>query len=268
MFFAKSIMFQHGPECRLRSLLIRFTAWRVLLSLGVRMFSLFPRRRRFTIALHISKLIRPLLQWASLYQPLPHSLDDYPDHVLALILGRMTHYGVEFDPVLTVHGAEALSAGGAIIISGHYYLNFVFLRWLLDQGREVSFVTDYYPERWKIMGTNIPLDAFHASGGGLRGIRRRVKAGGLVAVALDSQHAAQGWRELKMRHRTVFISDTIFRFAERAGLPILFFVTHVTADGRIIAKVARPSSRQAARVQDEFCQFLRHDDEEEAVSRS
>lgn len=228
----------------------------IILSLGDMAFSLCQRQSRFGHAVRLSRAIQPLLRWASLYPLPPGVLDSELGHILFRTLERLTRCGIEFDPILTVHGAEALSQGGALLISGHFFLNFLFIRWLHDQRQSVNVVLLRAAERVGVLGTHDSVEIINPDAMSLIRIRRKVKAGSIVAIALDDPSPQEGRRRISLPSGTLFVSDKIFRFAERAGLPILFLATRLTSDGEIIAHVVRPSSARAAVVFDEFCQFL------------
>jgi hypothetical protein len=169
----------------------------------------------------------------------------------------MTLRGIEFEPDFTVLGDEAIGPCGMILISGHFHLNHLFLRLLYDRGKRVNLVMASPPKEPNIWGTRTPLAIIRPDRMSLVRIRHRVTAGEIVGGLVDTVEQREGRHTITTPHETVFISEKIFRLAERAGLPILFGTTRITASGEIIIKLLRPSSTRADAMVEEFCQFLR-----------
>jgi hypothetical protein len=168
----------------------------------------------------------------------------------------MCRLDVEFDPGLSVRGADAIGAGGALLVSGHFFLNSLLVRWLFDRGHKVTSVMFDPGDRPTIVGTRVPLDVIRPDRMVLVRIRRRVAAGGVVVMALDSARPLEGGRTVETPAGPRYVSETLPRFAERAGIPILYCATRVAPDGEVVVNVVRPSSSRADVVLDEFCRFL------------
>jgi hypothetical protein len=188
-------------------------------------------------------------------RPLGH-LDGELDRTLVLLLDRMARRNVKFDPSLTVLGAEALDSTGAILISGHFFLNNLFLRWLHDRGRRVSIIMTTRPARTRFIGTDDPMEIIEADSLCLLRARRRVAEGGIVGIPVDCISHLDGTPSIDSPYGKLFLPQNVMRFAERAGIPLLFVATHVTRDGLVVTNLVRPSSTQADSVYQEFCQFM------------
>lgn len=249
-------MFDAGGNVLQGDCAVRTFGLGIILRIGDIAFSLCGRRWRFADALRLASVVRPVLRWVSRDpHPLGH-LDPDLDRALVLTLDRMARRDVEFDPTLTVTGTDSLGAGGAIIISGHFFLNHLFLRWLHDRGRRVSIIMTQ-PVRARILGTHVPLDVIEADALCLVRARSRVAAGDIVAIPVDCISRLEGCRSVDTPYGKVFVSDKIMRFAELVGVPVLFIATHVSREqGEIIVNVVRPTSMEATVAYDEFCQFL------------
>jgi hypothetical protein len=53
-------------------------------------------------------------------------------------------------------------------------------------------------------------------------VRRRVAAGGVVLLYIDSELPMEGWHKIDVKYGSLYISDKIMRFAERApSAPVL-----------------------------------------------
>ena len=198
------------------------------------------------------------MRWISYYPP-HHTLclDGYRESALAFMFDKMTLSGIEFDPASTFVGDEPTGPAGAIIISGHFHLNNLYLRLVHDRGKRVNLLMESPPIVPRVVGTRSPLGIIRPDTMSLVRIRRRVAAGEIVGALVDTTEEREGRPAITTPHGTVFISDEIMRLAERAGLPILFGTTRVAASGKIVMKLIRPSSTRADAVLEEFCQFLR-----------
>ncbi|HYE74273.1 MAG TPA: hypothetical protein VEF04_13125 [Blastocatellia bacterium] len=227
----------------------------VILSLGDTVFRLCPRKWRFPLAIRLSIILGQLVRRSTLYRPAAGSLLGFRDHTLRIILDRLIRQGIEFDFVLTVRGAEHLSAEGIILVSGHIYLNLLFMRWLQDHGRRISLVMANPEDRTPLIDKCIP-SLIKADAWCLNRIRRHVAEGEIVAVALDSPKPGKDAHKIDALNAPVFISSSIFQFAERARIPILYFATHLTPKGEVVTNIVNPSSPQATIATDELCLFL------------
>jgi hypothetical protein len=215
-----------------------------------------PRRRRFAAARRLARAVHPLVRRTAFYKTRTR-LDGYREDALRLAIHTMGRLGVEFDPIVTVRGAEAVGAGGAIVISGHFLLNGMFLRWLYERGSRVSVLMAQAPDRPKvIIGTRVPLEVLLPDPMVLVRVRRRVTAGGVVLMDIDALEPGEGRHRVDTPMGPRYVSDAVMRFAERAKLPILFCATRVARGGEVVVSVARPTSSCAASVLREFCHFL------------
>ena len=234
----------------------------VCLRLWDLVFALCWRGARFKLALRLSKAILPLARMAGLYEPnlirQPDllALDGHRGFLLALAFDRMARCGLTHDLKLTVRGGEVIREGGAIILGGHFRLNYLFLRWLHDQGWKLSAVMAFHPDPPKISGTNKRLDVIPPDAWCLHRVRRHIAEGRKVGVEVDSVVGSPGRRWIELPDGKVFISDSIFRLAERARIPIYFIAARVTPDDEIVVEVVQPTGSDADATYDEFCRFL------------
>jgi hypothetical protein len=225
-----------------------------LLALAV---ALCPRRTRFSALLHLSRVATPLLRRIAPTPPFFGNLDGYREQVIIEALARLTRHGILVEPRLTVKGQAALPAGGAILVSGHFSLNWLFLRWLHDHGARVRAVAPEPPPQSDFIGTRMPLHFIKADALGLLRIRRWVAAGGVVGIVLDRREGGARWHSVPTVAGPLFVTDMIMRLAERANLPLLFVSTRLTAGDEVEVEVIRPTGTHAAVIFEEFCRFLR-----------
>lgn len=228
----------------------------IVLNIGDTLFRLCPRKWRFRLAVRLSLRLGPLVRKSPLYRPIPGNLQGFRDHTLVVILSRLIRQGIDFDPLLTVNGVEQLGQSGAILVSGHIYLNLLFMHWLHNRGRRISLVMANPEERSELIDKCIPSDLIKADVWCLNRIRQRVAAGEVVAIALDSPTPKGDCRRIEALDAPVFISSSILRFAERAGISVFYFATHLSERGEIVTNIVRPSTPQAVVATDELSQFL------------
>jgi hypothetical protein len=218
-----------------------------------------PRRWRFGVARQLARGFQPIVRARERSRsPLCRwsTIDGYQELSLQYTLHGLERQGIQFDPAVTVHAADAIGAGGVLIASAHVFLNRLFIRWLVEQGRQVSIVMSEPPERLPLLGARASLDVIKADATVFFGIRQRIAAGRVVVIALDVKKEVAGWRRVETPVGPRFVSDAVMQFAERAGIPILFAITRIAGDGEIVTNIVRPSSNRTGVVFDEYCRFL------------
>jgi hypothetical protein len=218
--------------------------------------SAWPRGRRFAAAQRAARVIRPLLRFRFPSAMQDRYLDGHREWALRCAFASLHQRGGEFAPALTVSGADAIGADGAVFVTGHFRLTGLFIRWLFDRGHRISVVMFRPPARPRVAGTRVPLDVIRPDAMVFMRIRQRVRNGGVVIIALDQRHPQPGCRRIETPAGERYISDALMRFAERSRIPVLFFSTRVAPTGDVVARVIRPTSSQAAAVFDEFYRFL------------
>ncbi|HYE73416.1 MAG TPA: hypothetical protein VEF04_08795 [Blastocatellia bacterium] len=234
---------------------MRRLGWRILATLVGFGFKLCPRQWRFPLAQRFARVFQSLLRRTSQYTNRDTQLDGYCEEALRLTLYTMKRLDVEYDPHITVLGAEAIKRG-SLIISLHFYLNPLFVRWLMDAGYQVSQVAASIPDQPKYAGSQLPGDALKSDAKVFFGIRRRVAAGGVVVIYLDHPRPLNNGRIVETPVGPRYVSDAALKFAERFQIPVLFCSTRMTEQGQIVTRVIRPSSHHAAGLLDEYCNFV------------
>jgi hypothetical protein len=169
----------------------------------------------------------------------------------------LTQRGVEFDPQIVVRDSESHLMKGAIMVSGHFFLNFFVLRWLHDRGYRQSTVIRESYDRQKVFGTRSEIDVIKPNAGCLREIRRRVRQGEIISICIDHCEPFEGWRKIDVPNRQIYISESIFEFAERLEIPVIFFGTQLNSNNEIEVHTLRPVSTKSAEVAGEFGEFLK-----------
>ena len=214
------------------------------------------RTARFKWAIVIARLLAPLSKLTGYVKMPPFALDTYREYVTATFLQSLTSGDIEFDPVINVNGAQYLPKGGAILVSGHFYLNFVFLRWLRDQGRAPSVFLRLGVDTWRFVGTQENMSILDPDRHSLLRVRELLRSGKFVVSAIDNNEPFQDWAELGVSERALFVSDRLFRLAEQLGCPVLFFFTRLEKKGTVVTEIVPATTRNAERTLAEFSIFM------------
>ena len=235
----------------------QFLKRQIFLSLAVSVFRAIPRSYRFGSGKMAAKLLAPFAQKFSLISPPPFALDSTHDYLWSVLFTTLTHRGIEFEPEIIFRESERDLKEGAIMVSGHFFLNFFVLRWLFDQGyRQSTVIRDEY-DRQKVLGTKNEFDVIKPTAECLMEIKRRVKAGEIISICVDHCEPLEGWQKLDIPNRQLYISDIIFKFAERLEIPLIFFGTRRNSNNEIEITTTRPNSTKSAEMTAEFGDFLK-----------
>jgi hypothetical protein len=233
-----------------------FDLWTLLASQFYKIFFLFGRRARFFHALRLIRIAEPFLRRLPRYRTPAHGLGSDREFLTSALLNTLSDHDVEFDADILVTGDELPADEGAILISGHFYLNFVFFRRLYDIGRQTTIFLVTPPKEWRVMGTKVPLEVLRPRAASLLQVKRRISEGRLVALAIDNFEQLPNYKKLNVPGRDVFVSDSIIKFAEKLNIPLFFFDTFFDKDNRIVVNVRKAEAKQSALVLDEFADFI------------
>jgi hypothetical protein len=164
----------------------------------------------------------------------------------------MVRLGVTFDPHVEIAGLELLPPGPAIFVSGHFMLNILLSRWMYDRGERVTII-HWRPGSMRVIGTGVTIDALDTTPQVLLQVRSRLAGGARVVADVDNPASATG-EALYLPHGTVYVSDRIFRLAERLGVPVRFFATRIV-NGQARITIEQPTSGDADTMVREFRAF-------------
>jgi hypothetical protein len=106
-----------------------------------------------------------------------------------------------------------------------------------------------------VIGTAVAIDALDTTSNVLLQVRSRLAAGGKVVADVDNPAPDTG-EVLELPNGTVYVSDRLFRLAERLDVPVRFFWTRIV-DGRVRITFATPASAEATAMGREFREFYR-----------
>lgn len=227
-----------------------------LLSQFHKIFLIFGRRKRFVYALRLMKIVEPLVSKFSYYAMPSVALGTRQEYLAAALLNSMTYHNVEFDPVITVRGTDLIPPDGAIFIGGHFYLNFIFMRWLYDIGRQPTVFLLTGTDEWRIMGTKVPFEILKSEGISLIYVKHRISAGKLIAAVIDNPFPYPNWKKLNIPDVDIYVTDALIKLAERIKAPIFFFDTYFDKDDNVIANIVEASSNKTDVVLNEFSNFI------------
>jgi hypothetical protein len=229
--------------------------WRLAANLTGALLRLVPRRLRYPLALRVARLGAPLLRKTRLYGSRLSLHDGAAEESLRLVLRAMMRLGVTFDPRIEIEGLELLPPGPTIFVSGHFMLNILLSRWLHDRGERVTIIHWRPPPGMTVIGTDVAIDALDTTPNVLLQVRSRLAAGGKVAADVDNPASDTG-EALELPNGTVYVSDRLFRLAERLDVPVRFFWTRIV-DGRVRIMFVTPASAEATAMEREFREFYR-----------
>lgn len=242
--------------------------WKCVLILVCKLFALVRKEKRFRYAFRLTQFLAPFLQrFTNIKQP-AHALGSYFEYILVAFLHSLTFQNVEFDIEAKVIGSELITDEPTIAVTGHFYLHFLSLRWLYDQGRKPSAVLLTGTNEWKILGTKENLDMIRRGGNSLLKIRQRLRDGHVVCLAIDNNYSTKGWRQIQISERKVYVRDTIFKFAALEKIRIIFTAVRLNENNEIEITITQPSSTEPEEMFDEFCSFLNSFIQKQEISRA
>jgi hypothetical protein len=218
------------------------------------LFVPIPRAWRFYIAQLASRALAHVVWVRPMMGGKLQAFDGPRETALGALYRCMHRFGLPFDPVVTVGGVQPM--GGTLIITAHFGLTGLLLRWLSDCGHEVSVVMYRGPANPMISGTREPLDVIPTDQLTLVRVRRRLATGRIVIALADGSVSPSRPHRVQSAIGPRGVSDHIMQFAERTRVPILFASTQVGDSGKVLIRLVRPASVHAEELCREFCQFL------------
>lgn len=225
---------------------------------------LIPRRRRFEAAMLIARAAIPLVRRTGAFKEQQRGkVDGAREIALHLVLNTLTKNGIEFDPDLTVHGAEELermlAAGkGVLLISPHTVLSLLMLRFLHDAGHApVVIAAD---PQMRISGTNVTAETLQPSPTFLVATRTRLRRGRLVCGMPDRGEPSAGRTiEFATANGQIILAPALLQVAARCRANVMFL--RVQVEGRAVVATMTPPPAEAAGSTDAlteaFIEFVR-----------
>jgi hypothetical protein len=222
---------------------------------------LVPRRMRFGAALHVARMLEPMIRRTDAYRRQRMTrVESAADIAASLVLHVLTRHDVPFDPVITCAGYEAFRSAfaegnGLLVLSPHAALTLLIARYWHDDGfRPVIVSAD---PLMRVAGTPIVVDTVLPSPTFLLTIRTLLRSGRFVGGMPDrAVHHRKFTQEYETPNGPVIISPALMQVAVRAGSRVVFTQVHVSRGG-LVATVCAPSSESAEGITREFVDFIR-----------
>lgn len=221
-------------------------------------FTLLPRPHRFRVAKRIALTLAPLLRISRFYERRGSLLDGHREEAVRLAVHAMRRLRIAYDPMIRVDGATP-PEGAAIIACGHFLLNNLMLRWLLDRGDPVVMIANSPDPVLCYSGTAEPIDTIDSSGPvPLVRARRRLAGGAKIMVMIDDENAEPAYVRVDTAVGPRYLSAAIPRLAERVDVPVFFGNLRVDASGELVFDL-RALPRSAPEAFEACCRYLVED---------
>lgn len=186
---------------------------------------------------------------ARLTKPLVLDFAPFPYALRHLMFGFARHR-LRFDPPYDVTGGEHLAqaspSSGLLVVTVHLTLGRLAFRALHDRGHRLAIIAAPAPPGVSefIPGVDTPAESIANDPRCLLRAHEALRRGRLVVISLDMPERRDGAYPLTgVSGRTKYVYDTAFRFAERAGVPLVCSTAFVDAAGRASVTLHQPAAR-------------------------
>lgn len=223
-----------------------------------------PRPFRFRAVKTLARALTPLVertQWYRAQRQL--RIDKVNEIALHYALSIMTNSGVLFDPEICVDGAEQFDAArrkgrGVLVVAPHALLSLLLFRYLYDIG-SVPTIISAAPFT-HIYGKRLMIPSLQPSVATMLCLRSALRKGGVVCAMIDQQQAeARRAIEVKTAEGTIYISDALFRLAERCHASVIFTAVRLEKQRGLVLTFTAPESAPCTSVETltkDFSAFL------------
>jgi hypothetical protein len=199
--------------------------------------------RRQDLISALARLMSPLVERSGRLTMPPFALGSYREFCTSALFQSVTHEGIDFDPVIEIQGADRIEPA-SILVSGHFYLNFLFIRWVNDNVARPGVFLLHRQEKWLLQGSRQPMDILLPGRSSLLRARDVLNAGRPVIGAIDAiEPSGKAWAKTAVSSRDDYASRSLLTYAIRSGTPLFFFDTFFDGSGRINAVVEPIASR-------------------------
>jgi lauroyl/myristoyl acyltransferase len=224
---------------------------------------LIPRRKRFRVALLVTRAALPLIRRTEAYREQRQAkVDGIREIALYLILDCLTRHGTTFDPVIKITNYErverALAADrGVLLISPHTVLSLLLARLFHDAGRHAVIITT--DSQMRVGGTILAAETIQPSPTFLVATRNRLRAGRLVCAMPDRTKTCEGRTvEFATSRGRIIIATALIQVAARSKTRVIFSEAHLDERGIVINfAVPSSSSDSAEAITRDFIEFVR-----------
>lgn len=215
----------------------------LLRRIGYSPLKLARKERRFVLAIEIARRISPFVHRVGGPTMPSFALGSYREFCTACLLQSITHAGIEFDPVIKIKGAEKIPTGASILVSGHFYLDFIFIRWVHDHIASPGVLLLTGLDEWRIQGTTRSMDVLLPGARSMLQVRKVLDSGRPVIGAIEyPQACGKEWTRTHLPQRELYVSTSLLTYAVRSQTPLFFFDTYFDDEGGVTAVVERITS--------------------------
>lgn len=221
-----------------------------------------PRRYRFSAVKTTAHLLTPLVERTFWYRAQRElRIDRAKEIALHYALTIMTHSGVPFDPEINVDGAERFEAAwrkgrGVLVVAPHALLSLLLFRYLYDIGCTPTIISA--APYTHVYGKRLVIPSLQPSPATMFCLRSALRRGGVACAMIDQLHSeARRAIEVRTPEGPIYISDALFRLAERCGSNVIFTAARLEKGRGLVLTFAAPESRPSVEtLTKDFIAFL------------
>jgi hypothetical protein len=219
-------------------------------------FRLVPRRWRFRFVLLCGAALTPLVGRTLMERSLP-VVGSARDEALRIVFRALTRMRVPYEAEIECDVDEtllpAMREGSVVMLSAHFPLNALLMRWLLDRGHRITGVRENRGRAF-VWGTAVEIEILPPSQHIMVQMRKQVAGGRSLLLAIDRARPSARPLPAETRFGQTNIATPVFAFAEKLGLPVFFYGVRATKNGPPILTVRRIPADPAAFTEE----FRRH----------
>lgn len=205
-------------------------------------FRLVPTRMRFRAVMLAGFMLAPLFG-PVLLRRYGNVVGSGTDETLRVLFRAMTRMRVRYTPAVQSADVDrellpSLRNGGAVLVTAHFPINALMIRWLYDQGIEVSAIRET-PGAAYVWGTPVEIDTLPPSQNVMLQMRSKLLEGRPLLLAIDRARPSARPLNVVTRFGETGIATPVFTLAEKLRLPVFFYGVRAVKTGDPILTVRR-----------------------------
>lgn len=206
-------------------------------------FRLVPRSLRFRFVLMLGAALTPLVARTLMDRGGVHpTVGSARDEALRILFRALTRMRVTYDAAIEADVDETLLPsmrnGAVVFVSGHLPINGLLMRWLYDQGHQITGVRET-PGKAFVWGTDVEIEILPPARNIMLQMRQRLTSGRSLLLAIDRARPNARPFPTVTRFGPTDIATPIFTLVEKLGIPIFFYGVRATKNGPPILTVRR-----------------------------
>lgn len=190
-------------------------------------------RVRYRITAALARPATRLLGRALLRRPLRFFYSTPFEETLRALLRTMARKGMTFDLEVHVDApadlVETIKQRGAIMVSSHFPLNALVIRYLHDAGLPVTVIRAKVDDDPYVWGSSTIFDFLLPSNTILLTLRRYLRQGRPILMDIDRSAPFGRTVAVDSPFGVSHVSTPVFDFAKRVGVPVYFFCGRTNA---------------------------------------